>query len=505
MTMKHRCLNGGIGSAAVALLFSVLGLSFAAASQPSLSGARPNIIVILTDDQGYGDFSCNGNPVLKTPNLDRLHDEGRRFTDFHVSTTCAPTRCALMTGRHEFKSGVTHTIQERERMSLKATTIAQVLKSAGYATGIFGKWHLGDEPERWPDKRGFDEMFIHGAGGIGQTYPGSCGDAPGNTYFDPAILHNGRFEKTKGYCTDVFFGQALRWIETQKDKRPFFAYITPNAPHTPLQVPAEYEKLYAGKVPANVARFFGMIANIDDNVGRLLEKLKALGIERDTLVILMNDNGGTAGLRVYNAGMRGGKVTPYNGGTRAASFWRWPGTLSPGDVDKLTAHIDVFPTLAELAGAKIPPAVAEALDGRSLVPLLTNPNAPWPDRYLFTHVGRWASGRAPDSKYRSCSVRSPRYNLVCSSNDGSKKWELYDLKTDPGETKDIAAERQDVLSRMEAAYDMWWNEVLPCLENEQAVGPKLNPFKELYWKQFGGGPVETLPQTKAPAARPGAN
>src|SRR5512136_1956389 len=196
-----------------------------AAPQASLAGRRPHIILILTDDQGYGDFSCNGNPILKTPNLDRLHDEGRRFPDFHVSTTCPPTRCALMTGRHEFKSGVTHTIQERERMRLKATTIAQVLQSAGYATGIFGKWHLGDEPDRWPDKRGFDEMFIHGAGGIGQTYPGSCGDAPGNTYFNPAILHNGRFEKTHGYCTDVFFGQALRWLETVKGKQPLFAYI----------------------------------------------------------------------------------------------------------------------------------------------------------------------------------------------------------------------------------------------------------------------------------------
>ena len=174
----------------------------------SLEARRPNIIFVLTDDQGYGDLSCHGNPILKTPNLDRLHDEGVRFTDFHVSPTCSPTRSALMTGRHEFKNGVTHTILERERLTLKATTIAQVLKSAGYTTGIFGKWHLGDEPDHWPDKRGFDEMFIHGCGGIGQSYPGSCGDAPGNTYFNPAILHNGKFEKTKGYCTDVFFGQA---------------------------------------------------------------------------------------------------------------------------------------------------------------------------------------------------------------------------------------------------------------------------------------------------------
>ena len=172
-----------------------------------LAGKRPNIIFVLTDDQGYGDASCNGNPILKTPNIDTLHREGVRFEDFHVSPTCSPTRSALMTGKHEFHNGVTHTIFERERLSLKSTTIAQILKASGYTTGIFGKWHLGDEADHWPSKRGFDEMFIHGAGGIGQTYAGTCGDAPGNKYFDPVILHNGTFETTKGYCTDVFFGQ----------------------------------------------------------------------------------------------------------------------------------------------------------------------------------------------------------------------------------------------------------------------------------------------------------
>ena len=210
-------------------LYSVVcGLAMCAAvcqpttlvAQPSLAGRRPNIIFILTDDQGYGDMSCHGNPVLKTPNIDRLHDESVRFTDFHVSPTCAPTRSALMTGRHEFNNGVTHTIFERERLTLKATTLAQVLKTAGYTTGIFGKWHLGDEAEYQPDQRGFDEVFIHGAGGIGQTYPGSCGDAPGNTYFNPAILHNGKFEKTQGYCTDVFFGQAAEMDRGVKGQQP---------------------------------------------------------------------------------------------------------------------------------------------------------------------------------------------------------------------------------------------------------------------------------------------
>ena len=197
-------------------LFLASGTGFSGTAGDGLAGRRPNIILILTDDQGYGDFSCHGNPVLKTPNLDRLHAEGRRFTDFMVSPTCSPTRTALLTGRHEFKSGVTHTIYERERLSPRATTLAQLLKGSGYRTGIFGKWHLGDERAYWPDRRGFDEMFIHGAGGIGQTYPGSCGDAPGNRYFGPAILHNGRFVRTAGYCTDVFFRQAMEWMNQVK-------------------------------------------------------------------------------------------------------------------------------------------------------------------------------------------------------------------------------------------------------------------------------------------------
>jgi arylsulfatase A-like enzyme len=456
----------------------------------SLEGRRPNIIFVLTDDQGYGDLSCHGNPILKTPNLDRLHDESVRFTDFHVSPTCSPTRSALLTGRHEFKNGVTHTILERERLTLKATTVAQVLKSAGYTTGIFGKWHLGDEPERWPDKRGFDEMFIHGCGGIGQTYAGSCGDAPGNTYFDPTILHNGTFEKTKGYCTDVFFGQATRWIESVKGKdRPFFCYIPTNAPHAPLQVRPEDEARYKDKVKQpNVAKFFGMIANIDDNVGRLLDKLKEWGLEKDTLVIFMNDNGGTAGVPIYNAGMRGQKVTPWLGGTRAASFWRWPTTLAPADCDRLSAHIDFFPTLAEITGAKLSNDVKNQVEGRSLVSLLQNSKADWPDRTLFTHVGRWPKGaKVDDHKYDGCSVRTTRWHLV-SAVKGKLKWELFDVNADPGEQTDIAEKHTDVIKKLDAEYNSWWASLPPYLVNEDAVGPKVNPFKDLYEKQFGGTP-----------------
>ncbi len=457
----------------------------AGASPPAAD--RPNIVLVMTDDQGYGDLACHGNPAILTPNLDRLHAESVRFTDFQVSPTCSPTRASIMAGRHEFRSGVTHTINERERLSLKAVILPQVLKSAGYSTGIFGKWHLGDEADHQPDRRGFDEVFIHGAGGIGQTYPGSCGDAPGNRYFDPAILHNRKFVKTKGYCSDVFFAQATRWIEERKGKAPFFAYITPNAPHAPLDCPEEYVRKYEGKgLAPNVMAFFGMITNIDDNVGRLLARLKEWGIERDTLFIFMTDNGGTAGVRVHNAGMTGQKGTPYRGGVRVPSFWRWPGTLKGGrDVIPLAAHIDILPTLAELAGAKIPDDAARKLEGRSLVPLLKDPGAPWADRILFTHVGRWERGRAAESKYAQVSARNSRFHLVNAARQG-EKWELFDLASDPGEKINVIDRHPEAARTLKTAIDRWWEELLPDLVNENAVGPAVNPFRELYWNQFPG-------------------
>jgi len=469
-------------AAAAALLLG--STSVARADDPP---RRPNVVIVMPDDVGYGDFSCHGSPVVRTPNVDAFARESVRFTDFHVSPTCAPTRAALLTGRHEFRSGVTHTIFERERLSPKATTLAQVLKSAGYTTGVFGKWHLGDEAAYQPEKRGFDEVYVHGAGGIGQTFPGSCGDAPGNLYTNPAILHNGTFEKTRGYCTDLFFGQALTWIDAKRrGSAPFFAYITPNAAHTPLQCPEDYAKRHAGQVPDDVAKFYGMIENIDDNFGRLLKALKDWGLEENTLVIFLTDNGGTLGTKIFNAGMRGAKVTPYQGGTRVPSFWRWPAGFRGGaDVAALTAHIDVFPTLAELAGVTLRGGVRDQVEGRSLVPLLKDPHAEWPDRTLVTHVGRWPRGEAARAKYAQCSIRDARFTLVNNA-------ELYDLKADPGESRNVIADHPDEVAKLRAAYDRWWDETLPRLENENAVGPKVNPYKERYWRQFGGGPDAAL-------------
>jgi arylsulfatase A-like enzyme len=456
-----------------------------------LTGKRPNIVLVMTDDQGYGDLACHGNPLIQTPNIDRMHRESLRFTDFQVSPTCAPTRCSIMTGRHEFKSGVTHTILERERMSLAATTLPQVLKSAGYTTGIFGKWHLGDEDEYQPGRRGFDEVYIHGAGGIGQTYPGSCGDAPGNEYFNPAIRHNGTFVKTEGYCTDLFFNQAMKWIaEKHGAGQPFFAYITPNAPHGPLVSPGEkYSAPYVGKsidgreLDEGAVAYYAMITNIDENVGRLLARLDELGAANDTLVIFMTDNGGTY-TRLYNAGMKGSKNSPHEGGTHVPSFWRWPATLPAGtDVDRLAAHIDLLPTFAELAGAKLPDSLVP--DGRSLVPLLENPQAEWSDRYIFVHQGRWPRGGAEDAKYANCAVRNQQFRLVNNS-------ELYNVKADPGETTNVIDDHPEVVAKMRAAYDQWWQEARAGMCNEDAVGPDVNPYKAAFWKQFGLQPAPAL-------------
>ncbi|MFM8415706.1 MAG: sulfatase-like hydrolase/transferase [Planctomycetota bacterium] len=476
----------------------------------ALAGRRPNIIYVMTDDQGYGDIAAHGNPVIQTPNLDRLRDQSVRLTEFHVSPTCAPTRGALLTGRHEFRSGITHTIFERERLALDAVTLPQLLRrSAGYTTGIFGKWHLGDEDEYQPGRRGFDRVFIHGGGGIGQSYPGSCGDAPGNTYFDPVIRSDGTFVRTQGYCTDVFFDAALEWIDRRRQARqPFFCYLTPNCPHDPYDCPPGSDEKYlalleqAGigtpKQRATIARFYAMIENIDTNLGRLLGKLDEWGIADETLVVFSTDNGTAAGSPVFNDGMRAQKGSPYRGGTRVPSFWRWPGTLPAGvDVPAVTAHIDVLPTLCELAGATIPPTVAAKIEGRSLVPLLEDAEAAWPDRPLVTHVGRWERGRAAESAYRNCRIREGRWQLVNVQNR-PEAWELYDLAADPGEKQDLAAKHPDVVARLAKAYDAWWRSVQEDLVNEDLDGPPENPFRVAFRAQFG--PEATAKPATAHAA-----
>jgi arylsulfatase A-like enzyme len=452
-----------------------LGMTQAAAAEPAFS-KRPNIILIITDDQGYYDLSGHGNPHLATPNLDKLREDSLRFTRFQVSPTCAPTRSAIMSGRAPFYVGVTHTIHERERMKLGVPTMPEMLRDAGYITGLFGKWHLGDQDPYRPDKRGFDEVFMHGAGGIGQSYPGSCGDAPGNKYFNPAILHNNTFVKTEGFCTDIFFNQAMTWMEAQKGKQPFFAYITTNAPHGPFIAPDSYKKKFidAGFSSSTVG-FYGMIENIDDNVGRLTAKLAEWGIEKDTLLIFITDNGPAASN--YNGEHKGKKNSVDEGGTRVPSFWRWPGVLTPGtDIDRIANHYDILPTFAELVGAS--PKQPDQLHGRSLVPLLKDAKADWEDRFRVFHKGRWGKGQAAKSREKDFAVRNQRFRLVGRNA-------LYDMEKDPSQQTNVIADHPEVAKQMNAVYDEWFDGALPNMVNEDAPVSGHNTFHLMYWKQHG--------------------
>lgn len=461
----------------VLALVSLVMMTRAAEARP------PSIVLVLADDVGYGDLACLGNPIARTPSLDHFYAESVRFTNFHVSPTASATRAALLTGRHEFHGGVTHTMQERERLRREAVTLAQVLKSAGYATGVFGKWQLGDEDAYQPAQRGFEESFIHGGSTIGQAPAGSGGDVPGNTHFDPKLLHNGEFTETFGYSTDVIFRHAIEWMDDQVDTgKPYFALILPSAARPPV-CPPEYERFYLRqKVAPDLAPFFGMVSNLDENFGQLLAKLQEWGSEENTLVIFLTDHGGTAGVKTFNAGIRGGAGTPYEGGTRVPSFWRWPGQGKPGtDVTALTAQLDLFPTLVDIAGAEMPAEVAARLEGRDLVPLLKDPAHAWPDRILYTHVGGWAHGLAAQSEYAGSAVRDDHFSLVNNT-------ELYDLQADPTQARNVFSEHPDEVQKLRAAYEQWWKDVQPDLINEDAVAPVANPFQERWRKQLRENP-----------------
>ncbi len=421
------------------LLFGAVTACLATAAQ----GKRPNVILVITDDQGFGDLSLHGNPDLSTPNLDRVGTEGIRFDQFHVNPVCSPTRSSLMTGRYYYRTGVVDTYLGRSMMWNDEVTLAEVLRGAGYRTGLFGKWHLGDHRPLRPQDQGFEETLSHHGGGIGQP-----SDPPGGDhYFDATLYRNGEKFKSKGYCTDVFFDGAMDFATKHRDK-PFFAYIATNAPHDPLEVDPRYTVGFE-KFDAATAKTYGMIRNLDENMGRLIAKLEELKIERDTILIFMTDNGPQR--KRYNAGMRGIKGTVYEGGIRVPFFVRWPAKIAAGGVDRhLAAHIDILPTLAEACGAKLPAKVK--LDGRSLMPLINGAQIRqeknWHDRTLFFQWHRGDRGRLFDS----CAARNQRYKLVNGV-------ELYDLETDPAESKDIASANPAIVAKMRGEYETWFRDV----------------------------------------------
>ena len=440
----------------LALLGSLIPIAVAA--------EKPNVVLVMTDDQGYGDLACHGNPILKTPHLDRLYAESIRFTDFHVSPFCTPSRASLMTGNHAGYTGAFRTSSGRTMMHVDEKTIADLFAGAGYATGMVGKWHLGDNAPHRPQDRGFDDVVWHRCGGVGQA-----SDYWGNDYFDDTYERNGTFEKFDGYCTDVWFREGMRFIEKNRS-RPFLLYLATNAPHGPYRVPPEWAKPYLGNRDVPNPNFYGMIANIDHNMGLLREHLSKLGLADNTILIFMTDNGTAAGAKFkgldseptlgFNAGMRGKKSSVYDGGHRVPFFIHWPsGRLTGGrDVDTLAAHIDVLPTLADLCG--IPVSKEYRPDGVSLKPLLNNGAHEWKREHLVEQFLGGAFAKAFPPKAREYSVvMTERWRLVNSDQES-----LFDIQADPAQRIDLSAKHPEIVTLLRETYDEFWNKIKPRLK-----------------------------------------
>ncbi|MDH3649617.1 MAG: arylsulfatase, partial [Saprospiraceae bacterium] len=347
-------------------------LSFFSSVLPASSQSmHPNVILIMTDDQGYGDLGYTGNPHLQTPHLDALAKESIRFSQFYVSPVCAPTRSSLMTGRYSLRTGVRDTYNGGAIMATEEVTIAEMLRESGYNTGIFGKWHLGDNYPSRPMDQGFDESVTHLSGGMGQVGDWTTFFQGDSSYYDPVLWHNGTQKSYQGYCSDIFTDEALNFIQ-KNHSSPFFCYLSFNAPHTPLQVPAKYYQQYEGINPGDgfgkderpfakmseedkedARKVYAMVTNIDDNVGRVLQKLEELNIQENTIFIFMTDNGPQQ-IR-YATGLRGRKSSVYRGGVNVPFFLRFPSRFkNDQDIETMAAHIDVLPTLAALCDVALP-------------------------------------------------------------------------------------------------------------------------------------------------------
>ena len=421
---------------------------------------KPNIILIMIDNVGYPEIGINGNELVKTPNLDNFASEGTRLERFYSNPLCAPTRASLMTGRYHYRTGVLHTSRGGAKMYGSEVTIAELLKNVGYATGIFGKWHLGDNYPMRPQDQGFDQTLTHKSGRLGQVP-----DKP-NSYINPKLWENGQYVQKQGYCTDIFFDAAIDFIQTQQVK-PFFVYLPTNIAHATseagLEVPEKYIAPYLDMGHnEKTAAVCGMINNFDENFGRLLAKLSSLGLRDKTLVIFLSDDGH---VRVNKVDFRGhGYATPYEGSIRVPCFVQWPGHL-PGKlkVDQIANHIDILPTLLDAAGAVAPDNLT--IDGVSLLPLLEGKGKDWADRMIFLQCERGMTVH----RYKNCAVISDRFKLIGYPNTFEERelvtshhnpvLELYDISSDPGETTNLTDLHPDMLNKLRAAYDNWFDEV----------------------------------------------
>lgn len=449
---------------------------------PLLSGLafadRPNVIVVMTDDQGYGEFSCHGNPIVKTANIDAMASQSLRMTDFHVAPMCTPSRAQLMTGLDAFRTSAINVSSGRTLLNANLKTMANVFADAGYRTGIFGKWHLGDNYPFRPGDRGFEEALW-----FPSSHINSVPDFWDNDYFDDTFLHNGQREKYSGYCTDVFFDEAMSWIDSEDD-RPFFTYLPLNAAHYPWFAPEKYRDpvrkaiaanpdVFAnvtgkgGRNSDNLTSFLAMGANIDENMGRLDAFLKEKGLFENTIVVFLTDNGSDFGDQYFNAGMRGRKTELWEGGHRVPCFLRYPGKVQPRDVDTLTQVQDLLPTLAAFAGAS--KHLPEKLDGADWGPMIRGEQHDLDSRTLVINYSRmpmfkvtYTSDNPAVPHKDGAVVMWKTWRLV------ENKW-LYDVSSDPHQDQDVAAEHPEIVQRLSKHLDDWWGTVKDDVMTPQRV------------------------------------
>lgn len=454
----------------VFLFFAAAGCAYSLGETRAVPD-RPNVVLILTDDQGWGDVGYNGNPVLRTPNLDRLAAQSTSLDQFTTYPSCSPTRAGLLTGRHAYRTGVTEVLGGNFLMHADEVTLAEVLRDAGYATGIFGKWHLGPNYPLRPNDQGFQEVLVHKGGGIGQP-----AGPPDNTYYDPVLEHNGVSRRFEGYCDDIFAEATIEFIREHAGES-FFAYYSTPLPHFPLVVPDALADPYrAMGLHEHNALTYGMIASVDANVGRIMDTLEELGLEEDTILIFMSDNGPRTRRTKndkypgrYVAGLRGTKTSVYENGIRVPFLIRWPGQIAAGRrLDTLAGHLDVMPTVADACGVSLPDD--RALDGISMLGLLRGETSAWPDRRLFYQLH---AGPEP-FRYVHFAVRTKQYKLISPHDNPHvvydppserqikrllQNLELYDLQADPSEINNLAAQHPEIVDRLLEDYERWYDDV----------------------------------------------
>ena len=432
-------------------LIRLLAMALLALAAALAAAERPNVVIILTEDQGYGDLTSSGNPYLRTPQLDRLRAASTGFSRFIAAPAGVATRVELLTGRHEFRCGVSHSQAGRNLIRPEVPLLPELLRAAGYRTAIIGKWALGEALPCRPEDRGFEEVLVHGGGGIGQT-----ADHWGNSCVDPWMRRNTGWVATKGYCTQVCVDEAQRWLAARAaDKQAFFLYLALNAPQSPYEAPpgtaARMIERTALTEPA--ASNYAIIEDLDARVGDLLATLEHLQLASNTIVVFLAANGSAIG--TWNAGMRGLKGSPDDGGVRVPAFIRWPQKIAAERVvDALASPLDILPTLAQLCGVPLPEAWTG--DGLDLAPALLG-KAEFPrDRMLFTHIGHW-SGDDPPERHRAqgFAVRDERWLL--------SGLDLYDMSADPGQHTNVFEQHTDDAARLLGAYGTWWNSVRQTL------------------------------------------